>query len=246
MYAKYIIFITHKDNPDAAIKPILHPKPTPHIELFHAALVTLQGLDSHICMMDPRYTTLIVNENISSHTYSSTPLVNLFRKFARIGSYYARLEKLAAYLKTKSKNTVGISLGFALDVVLGVYLVNVVDFEQPRIDPDEISLLQLFEHFHPFFVLLEGLAKIFKCLTTTDNIRWEPYLLSLPTGLDLLVYVQENTEGLVHTTALHSTMCYLLTKCSKPLLSYIQQWIFQGEVSKYSIYVYTLPGKKSI
>ena len=232
MYAKYIIFIKNKDCPDAAINPIIHPKPIPHIELFHAALVTLQGLDSNICMMDPRYTTLIVNENIASYTYSTTPLVNLFRKFARIGSFYARLEKLATYLKRGSNNTVGTALGFALNVVLEVYLINVVNFEPPRIDPDEVTLFRLYERFRSFFVLIEGLAKIFKCLNTAENTRWEPYLLSLPSGLNLLLYVQENTEGIIHTTPLHSTMCYLLIKCSTPLLSYIQQWIFQGEASK--------------
>ena len=236
MYAKYIIFIKHKDSPDAAINPIIHPRPTPHVELFHSALVTLQGLDSNVCMMDSRYTTLVVNEKIASDTYSTTPLVNLFRKFARIGGFYARLEKLAAYLKTGSNNTVGTALGFALNVVLGVYLVNVVNFEPPRIDPNEFSLFQLYERFRSFFQLIEGLAKIFKCLNTAENTRWEPYLLSLPSGLDLLLYVQENTEGILHTTPLHSTMCYLLIKCSTPLLSYIQQWIFQGEVSRELLY----------
>ena len=182
--------------------------------------------------MDSRSSNFRINDFIVSDDYSTTPLVSLFKKFARIGSCYSKLEKVSSYLQTGAKGTIGIALGVALNEALCLYLANVIHFGSPKINPDDITLLNLYSHFHPYFVMIEGLGKIFHCLTTTKDGKWEPYLIPLQSGLDLLLYIQDTTVGIVTDDPLHNTMCYLLTEASTPLLTYIQHWIFHGQVSR--------------
>lgn len=239
LYRDYIIFIKNKDKLYEAVQPIIHPLPTPHRELFNAAINTLQGIDSNVCLMDSWSSNFRVNDFIASDTYSTTPLVSLFKRFAKIGSCYSKLEKVSSYLQTGDKGTIGIALGVALNEVLCLYLANVIHFGPPKINPDDVTLLNLYSHFHPYFIMIEGLGKIFHCLNTAKDGKWEPYLISLQSGLDLLLYIQDTTVGIVKDDPLHNTMCYLLTEASTPLLTYIQHWIFHGQVNRQFILRYS-------